>query len=152
MAIEDHPRWKQIDALQQSLCNIVVRRQQRHFANKKIFFQGLETPADTCDGETEKAVGYGLKVETLGEVESSWGEFAPRVFKAGYKLPLKIRVDRYDSPKGPGFKVILTLEKPGLGPDAYGTDGDVWKYIHVEGPGNFGVVQDEWHIVPSPPA
>lgn len=152
MAFGDHPNFKNIEAARVAFCKRLDQKQHKHLQTKGEYFQGLLTPAVDCDGVTKRSIGYGLKVDTLGPVESSWSEF-DEVYNAAYGALFKMRVDRYDAPNGSGYRGILTVKYAGIGPDNYGIDGDEWLFIYhpVWLPGDAGGTENEWFIYTLPP-
>lgn len=144
MAIGDHPNWNTLNTWTESLIKTIEAQQARHFARRKCFFQGLKTPTDQCDGIASKDIAYGLKPEDQAE---SWADFAPQAFKAGVQFPASVKIDVYEHPAGWGYITKFDLYLAGLGPDAYGNDGEHWVYQTNHGPGEIAGIWDEWHII-----
>ena len=144
MAIQDHPNYAGLTTFVEALLTKIKNKQAEYFTEKKKYFQGIKTPATgKADGHTLMDIAYGLHPS---DQDDSWYTFDSSNFKATTKLPAHICIDVYQSKRGWGWILTMDFYFPGIGPDAYGTDGDHWFYKHNAGPELREGVWDEWHI------
>lgn len=142
--ITNHPRYALLRTAVESLVTAVHNRQAEFFLWKGYYFHGPRIPrVGILDGTKSEPVPYGDRPE--GRTDS-WADFDPERFNATTKTPFHLAITPYEGPEGHGWVLTVELWKAGLGPDAYGTDGDHWVYRHHEGPEKRQGVWDEWYI------
>lgn len=146
MAIQDHPGYAALVTFTNSMVIKIRSKQAQYYVEKGKYFQGIKTPNEAvgrADGQTLKSIAYGLHPS---DQDDSWNTFDPTNFKVNTKVPAHIRIDVYQAPEGWGWILIIDFWRTGLGPDAYGRNGDHWVYKHNEGPKMSGGVWGEWYI------
>ena len=141
--ITDLPRYQKLAALIDNYINSVDVAQADFIAVHGYYFQGL----DLIDGEpngVDNATGDNAKMPT--DQEFSWFDFAPQVFGGSVALPVNIRIDKADSPFGPGYTIKFEFWRD-LGQDADGTVGNHWVYMYYLGPDpEPTAIYNEWFI------
>ena len=146
--ITDLPSYPRIASL---LYNYIISMdvaQADYFAANTKYFQGLGLVSGMPDGVTNVKADTTMKPS---DQEVSWRDLDSKVFAASLALPVNIEMDVYDSP-GVGWGYTITFEfwHDGLGPDAYGNEGNHWVYVYHVGPNppETGAIYDDWFIQP----
>jgi len=126
------------------LIQSVSAKQAEYFLWRGYYFHGPRIPAtEVLDGNGNSEIPYGKCPEGRPD---SWSDFDNGRFNANARLPFHIALTPYEGPEGHGWVLTMDLTKPGLGPDAYGEDGDHWVFRHHEGPEQRVGIWDEWHL------
>ena len=141
--ITAHPRYAMLMTLVNALIVKIQLAQASYFSVNQKFFQGIRIPEISLDGTTDTTVNWAVAPH---DQAAAWKDFDGTTFKTAFKIPFNIRIDVYRAPTGWGWVLTVELWHAGMGPDAYGTDGDHWVYKHHEGPANQIGYFDEWYI------
>lgn len=142
--ITSHPRYAALRALTDSLVKTVSNRQAEYLLWRGYYFHGPRIPSEgQLSGEGDSAIPYGKRPEGRPD---SWADFDSGRFNASSKLPFHVALTPYAGPEGHGWVLTVDLFFAGIGPDAYGQDGDHWVYRHHEGPERRVGIWDEWYI------
>jgi hypothetical protein len=144
VAIQSHPKYKELMTLVDSLITQTKKNQEKYFIAKGKYFQGLKTPPADGDGVAVASPDIALHPDDQAE---SWNSFDPAEFKAQAKLPFNIRIDVYQAPTGWGWWLTIELWYNALDPDAYGNRGSHWIYRHSEGPETPQGIWDDWFVI-----
>ena len=143
MGITDHTNWDEINQFGKKIQEVIKKAQADYYVKKKIYFQGLTTPtieSGQLDGGIDKNIAYGLKPV---DQEDSWFGFAGAFFNETAKFPVHVSTSVHGDT---GWSLRLEFWKEGLGPDAYGSTGDLWVFVHKSEDVEMGGIFDEWYI------
>jgi hypothetical protein len=139
----NHPMYAKVNTFVESVVQSIIDAQNDFFVVNGRYFQGLWLLGDVqVDGTTDETV---INASSPSDFGFSWKEFST-VFKNNLKIPVNIKIDVYESPRGWGWKSMVEVVYPGLDPDAYGNYGNRWVYQHHEGPDSQSGIFDEWYI------
>lgn len=149
--MKDHPRWSRINTFTDSIVRTISDGQDAFYIKHKRYFQGLAIVGEgqKPDGNSEKAIRAFVRPN---DFDFSWSQFDRTTFRGSFQVPFDFRVNVYQSSDGWGWIWKGEMWIDGLGPDAYGNDGDHWVYYYHEGPEDLsGSILNEWHIEPEDP-
>jgi len=145
----NHPNFAKINTFTASVIGTIKTYQDQYFVTNGRYFQGLWLLGNQqVDGNTDVAV---INTSAPSDQQVTWRDFAPTVFRNNLKIPVNVRIDVYQSPQGWGWVLVAECWIDGLGPDAFGNNGNHWVYNHSEGPSDIGLVEDVWYIEPTMP-
>ena len=143
MAVTDHPNYATLENRTNTLISRGITAQGIYTGNYGYFFQGIATPVTIPDGASNGDTDVNVKPS---DQPHTWNDFDPVGFAQIQKFPFRIRIDVYESPEGWGWIYTIEFRYAGIGPDAYGTDGDHWVYRYHEGAGTPEGIFEEWYI------
>lgn len=145
MAITDHPNYIELVNRTNTIKSRAITAQGIYFASYGKFFQGIAKPDAIPDGTN--AVSFDVDAKPTDQPHS-WNDFDPVGYAALSTKRMRVRIDVYESEAGWGWILKIEFRKAGIGPDAYGTDGDHWVYRYHEGTDTPDGIFDEWYIQP----
>ena len=145
MAFASHPRYTQIMNILNTVLSGIATRQTAFLAANGRYFQGIKILRESkLNGMTNTTADWTVHPT---DHSHSWTDFSGTVFKASLQMPVHISLNVYRTPAGEwGWIFVVDLWYAGIGPDAYGHDGDHWVYQHHAGPEAKTGIWDEWFI------
>ena len=143
MAVTAHPNYATLVNRTNTIVSRAITAQGIYLAANGHFFQGIAMPDTIPDGSID--VDTDVNVKPTDQVHS-WLDFDPVGYAALSQKRMRVRIDVYDAPEGQGWVLTLEFRYAGIGPDAYGTDGDHWVYRYHEGAASPSGIFEEWYI------
>jgi len=144
---ENHPNLSQLNTFTQSMIQTITQNQADFFIEHGEYFHGPWVLGDDAivDGTTEESADCTTKASNI---DYSYRDLNPAIFKNNLKVPCNFVIEAYISPTGHGWRIKVELYMEGLGPDAYGVEGDRWVFQHNFGPEqDASQIWDEWFVL-----